>query len=123
MAWISNGGEFVVAPKRYQTMVTTTSVTNVVTTVTGNDVFGQVKLVISGTVTQGIVATINPPIPLPESALVWVSPADSLSAMGGTVSYIGWYGSVNEVGAIAIGTGVTISSVLSTANVNYFVAQ
>jgi hypothetical protein len=123
MAWISNGGEFVVAPKRYQSMATTTSVTNVVTTVTGNDVFGQVKLVVTGTVTQGIVATINPPIPLPESALVWVSPADSPTQLGGIASTIGWYGSINEVGAIAIGTAMTISSALSTANVNYFVAQ
>lgn len=124
MAWISNGGEFVVAPKRYMTL-TTSSSTGITSVALGNDVFGQVTLTVTAAPSAGVVATVIPPVPLPETALVWITPATSLTGPGGlaTGSTVGWYASVSEVGNIQIGTSGAISSVLSSAVINYFVAQ
>lgn len=124
MAWISNGGENVVAPKRYMKL-STISTTNIASVAVGNDVFGQVKLTISGTTTAGIIASVVPPIPLPAAAYVYLTPADSLTGPGGlaTGSTVGWYASVSTAGNVAIGISGAISSVLSSATINYFVAQ
>lgn len=123
MAWISAQGASPKFSSLYQNLATTTAVSHVTVTAVGNDVFGKVTMVVTGTVAQGIVATIVPPVPLPTTALVYVSPLDSPTQLGGIASTIGWYASVNGSGNIAIGTAMTISSALSTANVAYFAAQ
>lgn len=121
MAWISQAGASPKFSAPYLPLATTTAVTNVVVTAVGNDVFGKVTMVVTGTVVQGVVATIVPPVPLPAGAVVQATPANSQTALGGIASSIGWFASVNSAGNIAIGTGMTISSALSTAIVNYFV--
>lgn len=123
MAWISDAGASPKFSQRYQSLATTTAVSHVTVTAVGNDVFGKVTMVITGTVAQGVVATIVPPVALPTTAVVQVTPQDSQSAAGGTASAIGWFASVNASGNIAIGTAATISSALSTATVAYFVGQ
>lgn len=120
MAWISQAGCSPKFSAPYLPLATTTSVTNVAVTAVGNDVFGKITMVVTGTVAQGVVATIVPPVALPAAAIVVVSPANSQTALGGIASTIGWFGSVNSSGNIAIGTGMTISSALSTAIINYF---
>jgi hypothetical protein len=129
MAWVSNGGEFVVAPKRFMPL-TTLSSTNTTSTVIGNDVFGQVLLVVTGTIASGaIVASVVPPIPLPPAAYVYVSPAESKAATGGNSMTNGttnaWFASVSTAGNIAIGSvgGTAGLSTASSLTINYFVAQ
>ena len=121
MAWISQSGASPKFSAPYLPLATTTSVTNVAVTAVGNDVFGKVTMVVTGTVAQGVVATIVPPVALPAAAVVQVTPQNSQTVVGGIASTIGWFGSVNSSGNIAIGTGMTISSALSTAIVAYFV--
>ncbi len=123
MAWTSQAGASPKFSAPYLPLATTTSVTNVAVTAVGNDVFGKVTMVVTGTVVQGIVATIVPPVALPAAAVVQVTPQTSATVLGGIASTIGWYASVNSSGNIAIGTGMTISSALSTAVVAYFVGM
>lgn len=85
--------------------------------------FGKVTLVISGTVAAGAVAIVAPPVALPTTALVQVTPQNSQSVLGGGAAAVGWFGSVNASGNIVIGTGVALSSALATATVAYFVGQ
>ncbi len=127
-AWISNGGEFVVAPTRYMPLTVGSSTNTATSTALGNDVFGQVSVTVTGTVVSGAaLVTVTPPIPLPESALVWVSPANSKTALTSGVSTVtnAYFASVNEVGVIVIGSvGDTAGpSTASTVVINYFVAQ
>ena len=128
MAWISNGGEFVVAPQRYISLTVGSSTNTATSTALGNDVFGQVSVTVTGTVASGAaLVTVTPPIPLPETALVWVSPANSKTALTSGVSTVtnAYFASVNETGAIVIGSvGDTAGpSTASTLTINYFVAQ
>ena len=128
MPWISNGGEFVVAPKRYQTLTVGSSTNTATSSAKGNDVFGQVSVTVTGTVASGAaLVTVTPPIPLPETALVWVSPANSKTALTSGVSTVtnAYFASVSETGAIVIGSvGDTAGpSTASTVVINYFVAQ
>ena len=127
MSWISNGGEFVTAPKRYMSLTLTGS-TNTTVLGAGNDVFGKVVVTVTGTVTSGnTIAVITPPIPLPDTACVWVSPGNKASALTSGVSTItnSYFANVNTNGAIVIGiVGDTAGgSTASSLVLNYFVAQ
>lgn len=117
-----------VAPKRYQTLTVGSSTNTATSSAKGNDVFGQVSVTVTGTVASGAaLVTVTPPIPLPESALVWVSPANSATAKTSGVSTVtnAYFASVSETGAIVIGSvGDTGGpSTASTVVINYFVAQ
>lgn len=123
MSWISQGGNMPVFSAEYAPLATSASAANVANTAVGNDVFGKVTLVISGTVAAGAVAIVAPPVPLPTTALVQVTPQNSQTVLGGGAAAVGWFGSINASGNIVIGTGVALSSALATATVAYFVGQ